>query len=99
GALVCLLTGAGALGITALFTMPCRYTILADTLTIRCGVVVQRVPLEKVQSVEPSRSLLSGPALSMRRVKVSTASRFYLVSPVERERFIEELESAVEIAS
>ncbi|MEM6471611.1 MAG: PH domain-containing protein [Planctomycetota bacterium] len=95
GALICLVTGVGSLVITAAFSMPCRYTILADTLSIRCGLIVQRVPLGQIRAIEPSSSLLSGPALSLRRVKVSTPSRFYLISPSERERFIEELSEAV----
>lgn len=94
-ALYCLLAGAGTLLVTGLFTVPCRYTILQDSLTIRCGILFMRVPLGQIKAVEPSGSWLSGPALSIRRVKISTASRFYLVSPAERERFIEELTEAV----
>jgi membrane protein YdbS with pleckstrin-like domain len=98
-ALTCLLTGAGTLLVTGMFTVPCRYTILADTLSIRCGVLLMRVPLNQIKAIQPSRSWLSGPALSLRRVKVSTASRFYLVSPTDRERFIAELTEAAERAS
>ncbi|MEO1617735.1 MAG: PH domain-containing protein [Planctomycetota bacterium] len=94
-ALICLLTGAGTLLLTVLLTIPCRYTILSDTLSIRSGLIVQRVPIDQIRNVEPSGSWQSGPALSLRRVKISTASRFYLVSPEERERFIEELTEAV----
>ena len=94
----CLLAGAGTLLVTGIFTVPCRYTILGDTLSIRCGVLLMRVPLQQIKSIEESRSWLSGPALSLHRVKISTASRFYLVSPNERERFIDELTEAVELA-
>ena len=98
-ALACLLAGAGTLLVTGMFTVPCRYTILPDTLSIRCGSLFQRVPLHQIKAIEPSGSWLSGPALSVRRVKISTASRFYLVSPVDRERFIEELTEAVKQAA
>ncbi|MCO8121863.1 PH domain-containing protein [Stieleria sp. TO1_6] len=91
----CLLAGASTLVVTGLFTVPCRYTILPDSLTIRCGILFTRVPLNQIKSIEPSSSWISGPALSLRRVKISTASRFYLVSPIQRERFIAELETAV----
>lgn len=94
-ALYCLLAGVGTLLFTAIFTVPCRYTILRDSLSIRCGVIFMQVPLSQIKSIEPSGSWLSGPALSVRRVKISTASRFYLVSPADRERFIEELTEAV----
>lgn len=94
-ALRCLLGGAATLLITALFTIPCRYTILSDSLTIRCGILFMRVPLDQIKSIDLSGSWLSGPALSLKRVKISTASRFYLVSPKERERFMEELRDAM----
>ncbi|WP_182865485.1 PH domain-containing protein [Rhodopirellula sp. JC639] len=95
-ALYCLLAGAATLLVTGMFTVPCRYTILPDMLSIRCGILFMRVPLRQIKAIEPSGSWLSGPALSVRRVKISTASRFYLVSPVDRERFIDELTAAVE---
>ncbi|WP_235908699.1 PH domain-containing protein [Roseiconus nitratireducens] len=94
----CMWASAGTLLVTAMFTVPCRYTILSDSLTIRCGILFNRVPLEQIRAIEPSRSWLSGPALSLRRVKISTASRFYLVSPAERDRFIAELTDAVDRA-
>ena len=95
-ALVCLVVGALTLIATALFTIPCRYTLLSDCLTIRCGVYFTRIPLEQIQAVERSGSWLSGPALSLRRVKISTASRIYLVSPVDRDRFIDDLSKAAQ---
>lgn len=95
-ALYCLLAGAGTLLVTGIFTVPCRYTILSDTLSIRCGILFMRVPLDKIKTIELSGSWISGPALSLKRVKINTASRTYLVSPVDRERFIEELRQAVE---
>ena len=97
-ALYCLLTGVGTLLVTGIFTVPCRYCILPDTLSIRCGVMLIRAPLDQIKSIETSGSWLSGPALSLKRVKISTAARFYLVSPRDRDRFIEELTQAVKDA-
>ena len=94
-AMYCLLAGVGTLLVTGIFTVPCRYTILTDSLSIRCGLLFMRVPLDQIKTIEPSSSWISGPALSLKRVKISTASRFYLVSPVDRDRFIEELTRAV----
>lgn len=94
-ALICLAAGALTLLMTAIFTVPCRYTILSDSLTIRCGVLFYRVPFEQIKSVDLSGSWLSGPALSIKRVKISTASQFHLISPIDRERFIEELSTAM----
>jgi membrane protein YdbS with pleckstrin-like domain len=97
-ALITLLAGAGTLLVTGMFSVPCRYTITDDSLNIRCGILFNRVPLDKIKAVEKSSSWLSGPALSLRRVRVSTASRFFLVSPRHREQFIEELEQAINAA-
>jgi hypothetical protein len=95
-AMTCLLVGAGTLLVTALVTVPCRYTLLPDCLSIRCGLYFTRIPLDHIRAIEPSGSWISGPALSVRRVKISTASRYYLVSPTDRERFINELTAAVQ---
>ena len=89
--------GATAL-ITAAFAVPCRYSILDDTLSIRCGVIVYQVPLAEIDHVEKSSSLWSGPALSIRRVKVSTKKRKHLISPKDRDEFIRELRKAAKQA-
>jgi membrane protein YdbS with pleckstrin-like domain len=94
-AMYCLSAGLGTLLVTGIFTVPCRYTILTDSLSVRCGLLFMRIPLDQIKAIEPSGSWISGPALSLKRVKISTASRFYLVSPVDRERFIDELSRAV----
>ncbi|OUT62362.1 MAG: hypothetical protein CBB71_02100 [Rhodopirellula sp. TMED11] len=93
--MILLAVGAVTLLITALVTMPCRYTIAKDNLAIRCGVVFYRVPLKHIQSAEISGSWLSGPALSLKRVRVSTGTRSYLVSPLYREQFIQDLKAAI----
>jgi len=90
---VVFLIGAGCLLVTAMFTAPCRYTILTDALSIRCGVLCYQIPLESIESVEKSSSLLSAPALSLRRVSIKTKKRSYLVSPKKRDQFIELLNS------
>ena len=49
---------------------------------------------EEIVEIEPSRTIRSGPALSMRRVLVATKHQHYVLSPRDRENFIEELKSA-----
>ena len=90
-AMILFLTGALAALITIAFTLPCRYTVLEDTLSLRCGLICYQVPLADIQSVEPSRTIMSGPALSMNRVLIQTAKRQYILSPKERDAFIEDL--------
>lgn len=95
GAIYLFLIGAGGLLLTMLLTVPCRYTILDDLLSVRCGVIFFRIPLAEIESIEPSGSWLNGPALSLRRVKIRTPNRSVLVSPRQREEFIADLRSAV----
>ncbi len=95
-ALTLFLLGSGFLIVTGMFTFPCRYTILDDALSIRCGLLFYQIPLADVQRVERSTSLRSGPALSVRRVLVETRTRKYLVSPQDRDRFIADLQAAID---
>ena len=94
-AVTLLLLGAGFLILTGMFTLPCRYTILNDALSIRCGILYYQVPLNEIERVEPSASLRSGPALSTRRVVVATKERSYLISPKERDQFLTEIKEAM----
>jgi hypothetical protein len=71
--------------------LPCRYTLADDHLLIQAGVVRWRIRYADITDVAPSRSLWAAPAMSLTRVKVSYRGRFQLVSPRERERFIDEL--------
>ena len=93
------LCGAAAMALTALFTIPCRYTLLEDTLNMRCGVVCYSVPLDKIESVELSSSWLSGPALSLRRIRIVAAGKSYLISPKDRDEFLAVLRERIEIES
>ncbi len=94
GAMYLFLIGAGVLLLTLVLIQPCRYTILDDSLSIRCGILFYQIPLNEIESVEASGSWLSGPALSLRRVKIKTSHRTILVSPKEREAFITNLSNA-----
>ncbi len=84
-------SGAFTLLVTMAFAIPCRYTILDDALSIRCGLIFYQVPLNEIVSVEPTSTLRSGPALSMRRISVKTTKRTVILSPKDREGFISEL--------
>jgi hypothetical protein len=94
-AITLLLLGGGLLLVTLLFTIPCRYTLLADALSIRCGVICYQIPLSEIQRVEKSASLRSGPALSLRRVLVVTEKRGYLLSPKDREAFMADINRVI----
>lgn len=85
------LAGAFTIAVTALFTLPCRYTLLDDTLNVRCGIICYAIPFDTIEKIEFSSSWLSGPALSLKRVRVAAKGRNYLLSPKNREAFIDEL--------
>lgn len=93
----------GVLAATLIFSglvgYPCEYTLTQTQLVIRSGLVRQRIPYCDITAIEPSRSPWAAPALSLRRVKVSFSGRFQLVSPRERERFIDDLQRRVNAAN
>jgi membrane protein YdbS with pleckstrin-like domain len=91
GSVLSLAIGAATLAAVLALTVPCRYTLEADHLAVRCGLIRQRVPYARIRGVQASRNPLSAPALSLRRVKITLERGFVLVSPRERERFMVEL--------
>ena len=69
-----------------------NYTVTADTLQIRSGPFRWRIALSDVREVSPSRSWVSSPALSLDRVRIRYGvGRSILVSPREKQRFIDSL--------
>ena len=90
------LTGAGVLLLTIALTQPCRYTIMKDSISVRCGVTVYQVSLDEIISIRPSSSWISAPALSLRRIEIKTKKRVIIVSPRDREAFIADLQNAID---
>jgi hypothetical protein len=84
--------------ILLLFCYPCRYTLKGDHLLIQSGALRFRVEYAEITRIEPSRSWWSGPALSFQRVRIDHNRRFVLVSPMQRERFIADLQERVDAA-
>lgn len=82
--------------VSAAFTIPCRYTVLDDALSVRCGVLFYQIPFDQIESIEPSSTLRSGPALSMRRVMIVTKKgRKCIISPDPRDEFIADLRASI----
>jgi len=68
------------------------YIVENEQLLIRSGPFRWRINLAEITSVEPSRSLLSSPALSLDRLKIHYANhRVVLVSPKDQQGFIRAL--------
>jgi membrane protein YdbS with pleckstrin-like domain len=88
-----ILFGCGAVStlVMLLFVFPCRYTLLPDAVSIRCGLILHQVPLSEIVSAEPTASLRSGPALSLKRIAIRTKKKTHIISPKDREGFLAEL--------
>lgn len=73
------------------------YVFAGKTMMAYCGPMRFTVKIEDIQSVEPSFSALSGPALSMERLKILHGNpdrpKCILVSPKEQEKFLKHLAS------
>lgn len=83
--------GTTMVAVGAALSWPMRYTLRADRLHIRSGWLAWDVPYATLRRVAPSRNPLSAPAWSLRRVRLDFADGFILVSPDDRELFIDEL--------
>jgi hypothetical protein len=67
------------------------YLIDGDTLVIRSSFLKWRVPIARIRSVTPTRNPLSSPALSLDRLAILYDGKRILVSPQDKQRFIEAL--------
>jgi hypothetical protein len=67
------------------------YVIDGATLVIRSSFLTWRVPIAEITRVTPTRNPLSSPALSLDRLQIEYGRKLILVSPEEKERFIEAL--------
>ena len=95
-ALLCWGTLLFSVGIVAAVGYPCTYTLEADQLLIRSGIVRYRIPYTTITQVDKSSSIWSGPAWSLQRIKICYGDRrFILISPQNRETFITALQSRI----
>jgi len=95
GAVTLFLCAAASGSLSAAATIPCRYTLHEDALTVRCGLLCYQIPLAEILSVSKSSTILSGPALSMKRVLIKTSTRQHILSPKQRDSFIKEIEDSL----
>lgn len=70
-----------------------QYVVSADTLAVRCMLFRKTVPLSSVTMLRGSRDFRSSPALSLDRIEVLAGGDSVLVSPREREAFVEAIRS------
>ena len=109
GGVFLLATGSGwdfALGVAALaaslaylwLTIPVSYSITSAELLVRGGPFRWKIPLDSILQVRPTRNPLSAPAWSLARLHISYRKKsrksFVLISPRDRQAFMEKLEAA-----
>jgi hypothetical protein len=74
--------------------LPMKYGMDDEHLVIRHGLVRQRIALQDIVEVFPSRNPLSSPALSLDRLEIRYGDdypRSAMVSPAARSEFLSEL--------
>ncbi|OZI56654.1 PH domain-containing protein [Bordetella genomosp. 4] len=81
------------LAILALMIFPCYYVLTDSHLLVRSGMRQRKIPYTDIKSVRRSRSFLAGPALSLQRVEIQVGPfDSILVSPLNRDKFIEDVQ-------
>lgn len=88
-----LLGGLAYLSLLAILIWPCEYLLTDNELVVRSGVIRWRVPLDKIEKVDPTRNPLSSPAWSLDRLMIRYGKKGIMISPRERSRFLDDLAS------
>ncbi|WP_204137449.1 PH domain-containing protein [Halomicronema sp. CCY15110] len=90
GMVIVLLAAVLSLGLPIWLMLTTNYTVRTDVLDVRSGPFRWRIPRSEIYSIQPSRSLLSAPALSLNRLEIQYGqSKTILVSPADPEAFRE----------
>jgi len=71
--------------------LPVEYVMEADRLVVRSGLIRYRIPYDKIQSARLTRNPLSSPALSIDRIDIRYGRFGVLISPPDREAFLQDL--------
>ena len=78
------------LGFLVLTFRSTRYEVTSREVIARFGPFRWRIAIEGIESIHPSRSPISSPALSLNRLEIRyDGGRALLVSPKDREGFLE----------
>ena len=99
GSFICFVTALFTAGVFLLLAVPCKYTLTEDRVLIQSGILKQEALYSQITGVKKSNNPLSAPALSLQRVEITMKNGFKLVSPKNREQFIQELTSRLKAAS
>ena len=68
------------------------YVIDGRTLTIRCGLLMkEQCDIMDITAVRPTRTPVSSPAMSLDRLELKLRGRSIIISPKDKERFVDDL--------
>jgi hypothetical protein len=87
-ATVLILAALVIVGLLGSMLIGTHYTVDGNTLRIACGPFRWKVPVDAIDSVEPTRNPLSSPALSLDRLRIQYGKRRILVSPADKAGFL-----------
>ena len=95
---VALLIMFGAVLLPVWLVWPTEYMVDGSELRIRSGRLFKwMIALDSITSVQPSGSLISGPALSLDRLKIKYgAGKWVLVSPEDKVGFLRAIGHSVD---
>lgn len=102
GGITNLLTGLSILaigaGMPASILMATWYDVDDTHLIIRSGFFKWQIPLATIRTITPSRSIISGPAVSFDRLQINyNRWNSVLVSPKDRAAFIQQIEKNIAV--
>lgn len=93
--LVALLVAVVGVGLPLWLLFSTRYTLEATYLLAQSGPFKWVVPLADIKSITPSNNPLSSPALSLDRLRIDYGKgRMLLISPRDKEQFLQDVEAA-----
>lgn len=78
---------------------PVSYTLGSHALVVRSGIMKWEIAYTDIVDIKPTRSPLSSPAWSLDRLEVSFKHTSLLISPVDRESFLDLLMARIHDAS
>jgi hypothetical protein len=92
GALALHVVGLIGLAVCVWTLLGTYYVVDATALIVRSGPFHWIVPLREIRSVQPTRDIRSGPALSFDRLRIEFGGgRVILISPREKAEFLADL--------
>jgi hypothetical protein len=78
-----------AVGLPLWLLLTTSYRVDSHSVQVRSGPFRWNIPIGEIQSVRESRSVLSSPALSLKRIEITYGrGRRILLSPADREGFL-----------